>query len=94
MLIIGLYTVSEILESLGGFQRAEDWSDSRFDLTNFTLKLLHANGAPLFDLMLDIDAKNRSRYALIIELPRPTSLLLNLLPTWRYPDVFDSVRIP
>lgn len=72
--------VSDLLSSLGGYQRSETWSDSQFDLTNVTLQLLRLNGAPLFDIMLDIDAKSRSRYALIIELPRPTSLVPNLFP--------------
>ncbi len=76
----GNLLASDILQQLGGYQTNDRWSDSRFDLTNLTLELLRVNGAPLFDVTLDIDAKNSSRYALIIELPRPTSLMPSLLP--------------
>lgn len=86
-----MYIVLDLLDSLGGYQTSESWSDSRFDLTEVILKFLQINAAPLFDLTLDIDAKNRERYALIVELPRPTSLVPNLFRPPRQDDDLMNV---
>lgn len=48
-------------------------------MTQVIQQFLKLNAAPLFDITLDIDAKNKSRYAIVIALPRPTTLAPSLL---------------
>ncbi|CAG7732079.1 unnamed protein product [Allacma fusca] len=78
--------IADLLNSVGGYQWSDTWSEGQFDLTNATLKFLWLSAAPLFDVMLDIDAKNRSRFALIVDLPRPTSLVPSLFHSTTAPD--------
>lgn len=85
------YSVLDLLDSLGGYKTTDLWSDNDFDITEVILKFLQVNAAPLIDLTLDIDAKNRERYALIIELPRQTSLVPNLFRPPRQDDDLMNV---
>ncbi|CAL8111482.1 unnamed protein product [Orchesella dallaii] len=78
--------ITDLLDSVQGYKTTEFWSEKDFDLTEVILKFLKVNAAPLIDLTLDIDAKNRERYALIIELPRATSLVPNLFRPPRQDD--------
>lgn len=82
------FLVTDLIEPFGGYKTTATWSEKDFDLTSTVLNFLRRNAAPLFDLTLDIDPKDPSKYALIVELPRPTSLLPNLLqPLSRQEDV-------
>jgi len=72
------FIVSELITPLGGYKTLQTWSEKDFDLTSTILKFLRVNAAPFFDLTLDIDPRDKSKYALVVELPRPTSLVPNL----------------
>lgn len=92
VLCIMTCSVSDLVKSVGGYKSVGNWSDSDFDLTFIILKFLRMNAAPLFDLTLDIDPRSRTKYALIVELPRPTSLVPNLIqPFSRQDDILAVI---
>ncbi|OXA60339.1 Phosphate-regulating neutral endopeptidase [Folsomia candida] len=86
--------ISDLIKPFGGYKTLANWSEKDFDLTSTVLAFLRMNAAPLFDLTLDINPKDKSKYALIVELPRPTSLVPNLFqPQSRQEDILMSDKL-
>jgi hypothetical protein len=84
--------VLDLARSVGGYKSEDGWKDDEFDLTNVILDFLRLNAAPLFDFTLDIDPRDKTKYALIVELPRPTSLVPNLIQPFSRQDDILTVR--
>ncbi|GLH13890.1 Endothelin-converting enzyme-like 1 [Gryllus bimaculatus] len=60
------------------------------DLTALVARLLQVNGAPLFDVDLDADPRNRSRLAIFLDLPRRSAAAA---PLWQRPTKRRYIEI-
>lgn len=64
------------------------------DLTDLLIRVLQVNGAPLFDVAVQVDDRNTSRYIISIGLPRQSGVMPNFyssLPKVRRPAIRSSI---
>lgn len=59
--------VYKLLDELGGYLLPE--SEIPTDITLLISKLLNLNGAPLFDLYVDVDLYDRTKSSVYLDLP-------------------------
>ena len=64
-----------MVEELGGMAHSSSWTESAWDMTDFLVNIIRINGAPLFDLAVQVDDRNVSRYVLSVGLPRQSGVL-------------------
>ena len=69
-----------MVEDLGGIVHPQSWaSDSdlktSWNLTSMLVEVMRINGAPLFDLAVQVDDRNASQYVLSLSLPRQSGVL-------------------
>lgn len=60
-----------LLDKLGGYLPPGSLGPN--DITSLVVGIIQANGAPLVDIYLGRDVQNKSRYAIIVDLPRDVS---------------------
>ncbi|XP_043676483.1 neprilysin-like [Vespula pensylvanica] len=88
--------VYELLEELGGYLPPK--SVVPVDITPLVSALLRVNGAPLFDLYVDVDLYDRSRSSVFLDLPtryQDDGLFaenLEDIPKWRKGVLMDEKR--
>lgn len=63
------------VDELGFIAAPSEWDPAQWDLTDLIGKILNVNGAPLFDLVVQVDDRNTSRYVLSITLPRQSGIV-------------------
>ncbi|ROT68756.1 Endothelin-converting enzyme-like 1 [Penaeus vannamei] len=68
----------EVLLKLKHFHVGRPFEKESWNLTNAILELMRLNGVPLFDVLIDADIRNSSRFAIIIAPPRR----YGLIPRW------------
>lgn len=67
--------MKNVVEELGVIAAPSEWDPSKWDLTESIGKILQVNGAPLFDLVVQVDDRNTSRYVLSVTLPRQSGIV-------------------
>ncbi|XP_042882066.1 endothelin-converting enzyme homolog [Penaeus japonicus] len=86
----------EVLLKLKHFQVGRPFERDAWNLTNAILELMRLNGVPLFDVLIDADIRNSSKFAIIIAPPRRYGLIPSLvgpsLPSRRRPDLEKILR--
>ncbi|XP_047476356.1 uncharacterized protein LOC125030368 [Penaeus chinensis] len=86
----------EVLLKLKHFQVGRPFEKEAWNLTNAILELVRLNGVPLFDVLIDADIRNSSKFAIIIAPPRRYGLIPSLVgPTRssrRRPDLEKILR--
>lgn len=87
----------EVLLKLKHFHVGRPFEMESWNLTNAILELMRLNGVPLFDVLIDADIRNSSKFAIIIAPPRRYGLIPSLvgptLPSRRRPDL-EKIRRP
>ena len=65
------------MTELGQMMNPADWSKAanQWDLTSLLIKVLQVNGAPLFDVAVQVDDRNTSRYVISVGLPRQSGVV-------------------
>jgi hypothetical protein len=67
--------VKKVVDELGLITAPAEWDPAQWDLTNLIAQILKVNGAPLFDLVVQVDDRNTSRYVLSVSLPRQSGIV-------------------
>lgn len=67
--------MKKAIDELGLISSPDDWDPAQWDLTNLIGRILQVNGAPLFDLVVQVDDRNTSRYVLSVTLPRQSGIV-------------------
>lgn len=68
-------SVKKAVDELGIIAAPSEWDPAQWDLTELIGKILNVNGAPLFDLVVQVDDRNTSRYVLSVTLPRQSGIV-------------------
>ncbi|XP_071521678.1 uncharacterized protein [Panulirus ornatus] len=91
-----IHKVYELLVEMKHFQVGRPFRSELWNLTKATLELLKMNGAPLFDVLIDADVRNSSRFSIIISTPRLHGLIPSLvgsrLKNKRRPNLQEFLR--
>ncbi|XP_045585451.2 uncharacterized protein [Procambarus clarkii] len=67
--------VFEMLKTKEEFQVGRHFEAERWNLTRALVQMLRMNGAPLFDVIVDADIHNSSRYSIVISAPLHSGLI-------------------
>lgn len=67
--------VKNVIDELGKITSPTDWDPSGWNLTDLIARMIEVNGAPLFDIAVQVDDRNTSRYVLNLALPRQSGIL-------------------
>lgn len=67
--------MKKVIDELGLISSPENWDPAQWDLTDLIGRILQVNGAPLFDLVVQVDDRNTSRYVLSVTLPRQSGIM-------------------
>ncbi len=67
--------MKKAIDELGLISSPDDWDPAQWDLTNLIGRILQVNGAPLFDLVVQVDDRNTSRYVISVTLPRQSGIV-------------------
>nr|XP_053653838.1 uncharacterized protein DDB_G0271670-like [Cherax quadricarinatus] len=78
-----LKPVFDMLKSKAEFQVGRPFQPESWNLTRALLEMFRMNGAPLFDVIIDADIRNSSRFSIIITSPRRSGLVPALVRPFR-----------
>ena len=67
--------MKRVIEDLGQMIATKEWNEKGWDLTDLLSRILQANGAPVFDIAVQVDDRNTSRYVLSVGLPRQSGVM-------------------
>lgn len=82
-------TVKKAIDELGLISAPSEWDPSRWNLTDLIGRILQHNGAPFFDLVVQVDDRNTSRYVLSVALPRQSGIM----PQFHSPIARDLLHV-
>ncbi|XP_076030611.1 neprilysin-2-like isoform X2 [Oratosquilla oratoria] len=74
-----------ILRGFDSFQLDAPFDNSKWNLTKAVLEMIRHNGVPFFDVIIDADVRNASRYTMVITAPRRYGLIPALVGPARRP---------
>lgn len=75
MVLIRQFTVKKVIEELDIIASPSEWNQSTWNLTDLLARMIQVNAAPLFDIAVQVDDRNTSRYVLNLALPRQSAIL-------------------
>ena len=78
MIYDNLFSVGKIVQQLGQLIPLSAMNSSEpvgLDLTELLIRIIERNGAPLFDLAIQVDDRNTSRFLLNVGLPRHSGIM-------------------
>lgn len=64
-----------MIEQLDKIASPADWNQASWNLTDLISRMIQVNGAPLFDVAVQVDDRNTSRYVLNLALPRQSGIM-------------------
>ena len=78
------------MDSLGGWSHSGE--NISVDFTDLLSQLMLHNGAPFFDVVIDINLVNHSRYSLVVGLPKTEALVSSYMSTeTQFKTIFRKV---